>query len=111
MTWRVIFLPQIWTTLAIIAALVARGVAQRRLSSAIIDDFVELVAYAAALWGVQLLLADVVKDGQDVQKALPLAAVTAILAYVAGRGIWRILIRKEGGDTQAKPVEHGEKQK
>jgi hypothetical protein len=92
---HVLSLPQAWITFLISVALLARSAIQRRVSPQLIDDFVELVAYAGALWGVRLLYMEAIKPGLDVQLSLPLMAVTAILAYVASRGVWRILSKSE----------------
>lgn len=108
MTWGVLTLPQVYVTGVLVALLVVRSLLQRRIAPTIIDDFVELVAFALGLVGVRVMIREAVRDGQHADVGFALMAASVMLAFVSLRGIWRVLFKKaESIGTTVVPKKDG----
>ena len=92
MTWSDLGLPQCWIVGVIIASLVIKSYKQKWRAPSM-DDFVELIAYFAGLFGTKTVVVEAIKQRDHLEIGLPLMASGALLAYVSIRGIWRTLTK------------------
>lgn len=90
---EVIRLPQVWSVGFVVLLLGVLSYKRRKSPS--VDDFVELVAYCGALWGVRVVFGEAIRPGIAVDVGIAQMAGAVLLAFVACRGAWRIITRAE----------------
>jgi hypothetical protein len=89
----------VWLPFTVISVIAFK--AWRRWREPSIDDFVELVAYAAGLLGTGSIVQEAISQGREhVEIGLAEMIGAVLLAYVSARGAWRIYVK----DPIAKPT-------
>jgi hypothetical protein len=108
--WQVLKLPQCWIFGVVVLSMAIKSIkgkgvwlSPKKWRSPSIDDFVELLAYFAGLYGTKAVFIEAVKHKDHPDVGIALMAAGGLLAYVSARGAWRTITKPDPATPTTSP--------